>query len=152
MSINYDIADLISNMIELETCGAEFYSSLAEKYSNPIIKQLFARLAEQENGHRILYERLLEKTAPETGEIDDEYQYYLREIIDRKFDLDVRHALTCVNPQEVLDMAVRLENDSIKFVNAFGVLTGTAYRELVEQIKNQEQGHLAMLLEIKSKI
>jgi rubrerythrin len=152
MSINYGVADLINNMIELETCGAEFYSSLAEKHSSPVIKQLFAKLAEQENGHRILYEQLLKDTEPEIGEIDDEYQDYLREIINQKFDLDIRHAHTCASQQEVLDMAVKLENDSIKFVNAFGILTGTAYRDLVEQIKQQEQGHLEMLMEIKNKI
>ena len=152
MSINYDIGDLINNMIELEKCGTEFYSSQAEKHSNPIIKQLFSKLAEQENGHRIIYEHLLEKADPEVGEIDDEYQDYLREIIDRKFDLDILHADACANPQCVLDMAIKLERDSIKFVNAFGILTGTAYQDMVEQIKQQEQSHLAMLLEIKDKI
>jgi len=149
MSINYGVADLISNMIELEKCGGEFYSALAAKHSNPLIKQLFAKLAEQENKHRVIYERLLKKEEPELGEIDDESQDYLREIINQKFDLDIQHALTNSSPQEVLDMAVKLENDSIKFINAFGVLTRTAYRDLVEQIKKQEQGHLEMLLDMK---
>ncbi len=152
MSINYDIADLINNMVELEKCGAEFYSSLMAKHHNPIIQQLFAKLSEQENKHRILYEQLLEKITPETGEIDDEYQNYLREIIDRKFDLNVLNVSTCTSPHEVLDMAIRLENESIKFVSAFGILTGTVYRDLVEQIKQQEQDHLKIIMEIKNKI
>ena len=152
MSINYGVVDLISNMIELEKCGAEFYSALAAKHSNPLINQLFARLAEQENIHRSIYERLLEKSEPELDGIDDEYQDYLREIINQKFDLDIQHALTCASPQEVLDMAVKLEKDSVKFINAFGMLTRTAYRDLVEQITKQEQSHLEMLLDMKNKI
>lgn len=152
MSIKYDIADLINNMIELEICGAKFYTVQARRKSNPLLAQLFEKLAEQEQRHRVVYERLRDKIDFDTEVVDDDYHGYLKEIIDEKFDLDPHHAATCEDPAEILDMAMKLEKDSIRFVEAFGKITGAIYRETVEQIKTQEQNHLEMLLEMKTKI
>ncbi|MFA7231002.1 MAG: ferritin family protein [Victivallaceae bacterium] len=152
MSINYTIVDLINNMIELEICGAEFYSTLAADNTNPLLSQLFGKLAEQEDKHRLLYEHLLKNKHLDNEDIGIEYRDYLREIINEKFDLNIQHVKTCSNPMEVLDLAMKLENDSIKFVTAFGIMTGTTYQDIVDQIKVQELNHLKMLVETKNKI
>jgi rubrerythrin len=137
-------------MIELEICGAEFYSTLAADNANPLLSQLFSKLAEQENKHRMLYEHLLGREHLDNEEIGLEYHDYLREIINEKFDLDIQRVKTCSNPLEILDMAIKLENDSIKFVNTFGIITGPAYKDIVDQIKVQELNHLKMLVETKN--
>jgi len=152
MSIKYDITDLINNMIELEICGNKFYTAQARQNENPLLTQLFKVLAEQEERHQEVYERLLEKIGCEVEIVDEDYQGYLKEIIDGKFSLDPRHAAVCKGPNEVLEMAMKLENDSIRFVEAFGKLTGLSYQQIVEQIGQQERNHLNMLIKMKTQI
>ena len=65
MSIRYDLADLVNNMIELEIAGADFYGAQARRQRNPLLAQLFAQLAEQEKRHRTVYEGLRGRLAGE---------------------------------------------------------------------------------------
>ena len=152
MSIKYDIADLINNMIELEICGNKFYSYQARHSDNPLLVQLFEMLAEQEERHRVVYERLREEIDHKVEVIDEDYHGYLKEIIAGKFEVDPRAAGNCSDPVEVLEMGMRLEDDSIRFVDAFGKIVGPIYRETVEQIKQQEQKHLNMLVKMKTQL
>lgn len=152
MSIKYDIADLINNMIELEICGNKFYAYQARQSDNPLLVQLFEMLAAQEERHREVYEHLRDKIGHEVEVIDEDYHGYLKEIIDGKFNLDPHATESCSDPMEVLEMGMRLENDSIRFVDAFGKIVGQTYWETVEQIKQQEQNHLRMLVKMKTQL
>lgn len=151
MSIHYNLTDLLNNMIELEITGAAFYESQARKHSHPLLVPLFQRLAEQEQQHRIVYERLRDELAGETA-VDEEYRDYLREIIDEKFNFSPEQAARCATPAELLQLGMQLEKDSIRFVETFGKLTGARHRDTVEQIRKQEQNHLQWLLDLNSKI
>lgn len=151
MSICYDLIDLVNNMIELEIAGAAFYEAQARRQRHPLLAPLFTQLAEQEQRHRVVYERLRDKLAGE-AEVDSEYRDYLREIIDEKFRFDPVQAAGCTAPIDVLELGMQLERDSIRFIDAFGKLTGTRHRDIVEQIRQQEQNHLQWLLDMKAKI
>lgn len=151
MGIRYDLADLINNMIELEITGASFYQERARLMDNPPVARLLLQLAEQERLHQTIYEHLRGQLAAEPMD-DEEYRDYLREVIDESFNLDPEQGACCFDTRAVLEFGIRLEKDSIRFVEAFGKLTGARHREVVEQIKKQEQNHLRQLLEMRESI
>ena len=151
MSIRYDLADLVNNMIELEIAGADFYGAQARRQRNPLLAQLFAQLAEQEKRHRTVYEGLRSRLAGEE-EADEEYRGYLREIIDERFRFDPEQAARCAEPAEVLELGMNLERDSIRFIDAFGKLTDARHRDTVDQIRQQERNHLQWLQAMKAQI
>lgn len=151
MSITYDVIDLINNMIELEINGATFYDGQARRQKHPLLAALFKQLAEQEQKHRIVYEHWRDQLV-DVPPVDEEYRGYLQEIINEKFHFDVAQAATCTQPEEVIDLGIQLENDSIRFIDAFGRITGPLHRETVEQIRQQEQQHLNGLNRMKATI
>ena len=151
MSIRYDLSDLVNSMIELEIASAEFYGAQARSQRNPLLAQLFIKLAGQEKRHRSVYERLRDQLGGEP-EIDEEYHAYLRELIDGRFQLTPNQAAHCAAPLDVLELGMRLEKDSLRFVDEFGKLTGPLYRDAIDKIRKQEQDHLQWLLDMKAKI
>ena len=149
MSITYDLADLIHNMIELEITGADFYSAQARKQKNPLLATLFAQLAEQAQKHRTVYEHWRDQLAGEPT-VDEEYRAYLQEIISGKFRLDQEQAAQCTRAVEVIDLGLQLEQDSIRFIDAFGKITGARHQDMVDKIRQQEQQHLTSLTRMKA--
>lgn len=149
MSITYDLSDLLSNMIELEITGAAFYGEQARRSGNPLLATLFGQLAEQEQKHRAVYEHWRAQLADEPP-VDPEYRDYLREIISGKFHLDAAAAARCIRPVEVIDFGLGLENDSIRFIDAYGKITGSRHQEMVEKIRQQEQQHVLSLTKMKA--
>ncbi|MDQ0288848.1 ferritin-like domain-containing protein [Oligosphaera ethanolica] len=149
MSINYDLNDLVNNMIELEITGAAFYSGQAGSRQQPLLVALFQDLAEQEKKHQAVYEQLRDNIAGEAP-LDDDSSAYLRDIIERKFHLDPSAAAQCETAAAVIDLAMRLEQDSILFVETFGKMTGERHAAMVGRIKGQEEQHLRRLTELKA--
>lgn len=153
MSIKYDAGDLICNMIELEKCGYEFYSKYAEQSENFTIKELFFHLAEEEKIHQSIYEQIRKEThvGPEAEE-DDSYEDYLKHIIDENFDFNKKLDPKSTDTKCVLDMAIRLEMQSLSFITEYSALIGSAKVELLEKIKNEERNHLKMIQEVKAQL
>lgn len=148
MGIKYDLTDLINNMIELETVGAQFYARQARLATHPLVGPLFARVAAQEQRHRVVYTGFLKEFGGEV-EVDDEYRDFLRGIIGRKFTFDHERAARCNDPVAAIDMGIELEKDSIHFIDAFGRLAADRHLDVVSQIRAEEESHLTQLLDLR---
>ena len=151
MSINYDIGDLINNLIDLEKSGEEFYTTLAARTDDLAVKHLFSMLADQEKTHQKIYEGLLVKADVEI-EIDEEYHAYLQVILEEQFGLDPDLVAACDSVEDALELAIKLEKDSLLFLSEFGTLIGAQGAEMVEEMKRQERNHLKLITEMKQKL
>lgn len=148
MSVNYDVADLINNLIDLEKNGCDFYNTLAEKTDKIECKLMFKLLAEEEKKHQDIYTALLQ-TVNIDVEIDSEYHEYLQVIVNEQFKLDSSQLESCKDTHEALDIAINLEKDSLLFLSEFGNLVGPESQHLVDQMKKEERKHLKMIIEMK---
>jgi rubrerythrin len=144
MSIRYSAADLISTMVELETHGEAFYTAAARNTNNLAARDLFTRLAGEEDIHRAFYESLRERQH-EDVQLDDDYAAFLQDAIDSRFTLDPDAAAACPTLADALDIAVALEKDALLFLNEFGPLMGESHQADLEAMKMQERGHLSMV-------
>ena len=148
MSINYDVADLISSLIDLEKNGCDFYTLLAEKSDKLECQLLFKSLAEQEKVHEEIYTELLKSVNTEV-EIDSDYHDYLQVIVNEQFSLDSSAVEECHNISEALDLAIKLEKDSLLFLSEFGNLVGSDNLHFVNKMKKEERTHLKLLADMK---
>ena len=149
MSINFDINDLISNLITLEKDGGQFYRALAEKTDKIDCKLLFKMLAEEEEKHQAIYEGLL-KENQQIVSIDKEYGEYLELIIKSHFNLDSDKVDACHNLNEALELAISLEKESLVFLAEFSKLVGTKDEATISMMRAEERKHLKLLLEMKA--
>ncbi|MCK5834518.1 MAG: ferritin family protein [Lentisphaeria bacterium] len=151
MSINYDVADLINSLIDLEKNGCDFYTLLAEKSDQLECQLLFKLLAEQEKKHEEIYTSLLKEVNTEI-EIDSDYHDYLQVIVDQQFSFDPAVIDNCKDISDALDLAIKLEKDSLLFLSEFGNLIGSENSHFVDKMKKEERAHLKMLAEMKLKL
>lgn len=150
MSIKYDSRDLICNMIELEKVGCEFYSVQAEQSESFTVKKLFAQLAEEEKRHWSIYEQLKKQIHEDPeADSDDSYDDYLKHIIDENFDFTNVDKET-ENTKNVLDIAIKLEKQSLAFIDNLASSVKSIKSDVLDKIKNEELGHLKLLQEIKT--
>ena len=148
MSIRYSAADLISTMVELESNGEAFYTAAAKNTNNLAARDLFTRLAGEEERHRIFYENLRERQH-EDVQLDDDYAAFLQDAIDSRFTLDPAEAAACSSLADALDIAVSLEKDALLMLNEFGALLDESHQAELEEMKQQERGHLSMVLKFR---
>jgi len=151
MSISYDIADLINNLIDLEKSGNDFYTTLAERSDDLSLQQLYHNLAEEEKKHQAIYQEILKESDIEI-DIDEDYHSYLQVIIQEQFGLDPDKISECKTTDDALNLAIQLEKDSLLFLSEFGSLISSNNIELVDKMKKEERKHLQLLITIRQKL
>jgi rubrerythrin len=151
MAVTYNVGDLINNLIQLEACGNAYYSRLAEFTEKPLLNDLFQKLAGQELQHKKFYQKLLAETNIEV-EIEEDYHAYLQTIIDEKFDLKLDQDKAEVNLNQAIDNAMKLEKDTLRFLDEFEKLIGKLHQDVIQNMKAQENEHLRLLQEYKQEL
>ncbi len=141
MSLNYGVKDIIKAMVELEECGMEFYAGMAATSSDGDLKRMLEGLADQEKKHKKIYLDLLEEYTADV-EITQEQREYIRELIGSNFELRKKAKQSIDNMSEALLVAKKLEEDSIRFIDSFGQISGHKNKDFLEEIRREEEGHL----------
>ena len=153
MSFN---ADEIFEMAEqIERNGAKFYRTAAEKFAP--VRELLLEFAAMEDDHEKTFAAMrAELSQPEQAPVvfdpDSEAQMYLRVMADSHvFDVKadpVEQLADKGTPEDVLQMAIGLEKDSIVFYTGLKeCVSRKAGKDKVEAIIKEELGHIATLNE-----
>lgn len=149
-------ADEIFEMAEqIERNGAKFYRAAAEKF--PAVREVLLDLAAMEDDHEKTFTAMRAELsdaeqAPVVFDPDSEAQMYLRMMADgHVFDVKadpVEQLADKETPEDVLQMAIGLEKDSIVFYTGLKeCVSRKAGRDKVEAIIKEELGHIATLNE-----
>lgn len=149
-------ADEIFEMAEqIERNGAKFYRAATEKF--PAAREVLLDLAAMEDDHEKTFTAMrAELSQPEQAPVifdpDSEAQMYLRIMADgHVFNVKadpVEQLAEKETPEDVLEMAIGLEKDSIVFYTGLKeCVSRKAGRDKVEAIIKEELGHIATLNE-----
>lgn len=113
----YVLEDLLNTLMELEIKGFNFYEEYKNNSEDEGVKQLFGELASAEKNHYKYYKELKEKfiNTRETP-VDEEYKVYVDTLIKNSFFI-MGSNFNVKNEKEALDLAERLEKDTIIFMN-----------------------------------
>ena len=147
-------ADEVFEMAEqIERNGAKFYRAAAKKF--PQVGELFLDLAEMEVKHEKTFADMRKELSgteaePLVFDPNSEAQMYLQvmaddNVFDPKADL-VEQLAGKDTPEDVLNMAIGLERDSVSFyVGLKEAVPRRAGKDKVEDIIKEEIGHIAIL-------
>lgn len=152
----YNINDAIEAAVRIERGGVDLYLKLYEGSSVHAARDVFNFLAAEEEKHIGVFRKLLETSADYAPryKYPGEYEQYLEGIASRMSGAVEKSALALAagSVEDAIKIAVELENMSIDFYSEVKKQFDGASAEIIQQIINEEKGHLAKLEAIKNDI
>ena len=157
MSYLLDVKEILEFAVYIEQRGYEFYVGAMKKFSEARITELFQYLADEEFKHEEFFKKLLEQSGGvRGGSRDPEYQAYLREfckahaLADR--EATAARLAKASGLEEVLDMAMGFEKDSIIFFSELKEIYEKGHSAAVDKIVSEEMGHLRKIFQLKREL
>ncbi len=149
----YNINDVVEAAVRIERSGMELYLKLYENSSISAARDVFNFLAAEEEKHIGVFRKLLESIADYSPRFKypGEYEQYLEGIAYRMTETLKKGAaaVDVKNPEEAILIAIELEKMSIDFYTDVQKQFSGAEIEIVQQIINEEKGHLSKLEAVK---
>jgi rubrerythrin len=157
MSYLLDVKEILEFAIYIEQRGYEFYVGAIKNFGEPRITELFQYLADEEFKHEEFFKKLLEQSGGIKAESPDpEYEAYMREfckahsLADRK--ATAARLAKASGLEEVLDMAMDFEKDSIIFFSELKEIYTKGNSAAVDKIIHEEMGHLRKIFKMKREL
>ena len=153
-----NIHDVVNFAIRIEENGERFYREAAEIITNQPVKKLFERLAQEETGHRKIFEKLLsglgDYQPPETYE--GEYFAYLKDFIDGKAVFNdhpkIGQLARASSIAGTLDFAIQREMDSILYYQEIEKFVDSGHADTIDLIIDEERMHFAFLSKLRREV
>ena len=159
MNAQFNSLEILKMAISVEEDGEQFYEKCVEANSEPEVKRIFRKLAEQEREHRAYFKELLKEFDEADTSISRDYLYedltgdYLKSIVDEQvFPADEEVSDEIADDlADALDVGIKAEKNSILL-----------YQELIKSEENEqnikalkklieeEKEHLVKLKDLKS--
>jgi len=132
----------------MEEMGGDFYEAFAVATEEPKVRQLCQRLAAVELNHRNVFQQMRSELARRgrTILVPADYLATMRQRARKAIVPDpdtIRQMLSKGDTRSLLDMAVQMEQDSIRFYSSF--IDSVPDRGILEAIIREEQEHLRLL-------
>jgi len=155
MWTRFNADEVLAMAEQIERNGAAFYRRAAEVVADAAVRVRLSELAEWESGHEQLFASMRAGLTPAenaglTFDPDGDAALYLRVMADRHV-FNVSKDSTALlsgqeTPQQVLEIAMAFERDSILFFQAMeGVVPPSVGRDRIRALINEEVGHVAFL-------
>jgi rubrerythrin len=153
MSMPFNADEVFEMAEQIERNGSKFYRAAAEKF--PAVRDILLSLAAMEDEHEKTFANMrAELSGTEAEELlfdpDGQAQMYLSVMADgHVFDVKadpVEQLATKNTPEDVLNMAIGIERDSIDFyVGLKEAVSHRAGKDKVEDIIKEEMRHIVIL-------
>lgn len=143
----YVFEDLVNTLIELEKKGFDFYENYKNRTEDGDLKSLFGELATAEKKHEAFYKSLKERLMnTQVDIVGDEYKEYIDAMIKNSFFI-AKSEINVGSIKEAIDVAERLEKDTIIFMNELSGLIDDKIG--FKMILEEEKKHLYRIYQYK---
>ncbi len=150
---SYQGSDIFQFAIRMEENGEKFYNYAASIAKDPKVYGIFTRLASEEIKHRKLFADMFSKidTIMPKESYPGEYMTYLQNSIDGKvFSTTATKELAEIKDVvAALDFAIGRELDSVLYYSEMKKYVTASAQDLLEQVIEEERGHVVILTNIK---
>jgi len=152
MGFLFEVKEVLDFAVYIEQNGYEFYAEASKKFSDPKIVDLFKYLAQEETKHEKLFKDMAKSA--DTFEAEESYQgefsAYMKEFC-ASHSLANRATIksrleTLKTFEEVLDMALSFEKDSVVFFSELKDMTSFDRAKAIEKVIKEELTHIRKLL------
>ena len=141
--------------MEIEKNGEVFYNNIAASSADPELKDLFERLAIQEQGHHKVFQKMLGSVKPAIGKPAveyDQYEIYLKVALENALFAGPDKALSLAKEAKDRETALRtamgFEKDTLLFFYDLRDLVSEADQEALTQIIIEEKKHIRLLMDM----
>ena len=160
MGMLFSGSELVNIAIGIERNGIAYYESLAKSTTDTLLKDTYSHLANMERKHMETFQKMLDsvgKYQPTyAGETEEEYELYLRALIDSVVFPDDKAAKEMANKAsseaEALHIGIIAEKDSILFYSEMRNLVRELDCHIIDAIVGEEKAHLRQLSQLKAKL
>ena len=154
----FDVRELISMAVKDEETGIAFYKGLAKVAKTQDVKDTCMEIAQQEEGHAARFLKMLEEIGhyQPREEYAGQYDEYVRALLNNKAfpepEKAAEKARSVRSDVEGVLIAMSLERDALLFYQELKTLIKPEYMEYVEEIIDEERGHLIDLARLKNRL
>lgn len=151
-------SEIVEMGTEIEKNGRDFYNDAARKAGNPFVSEVFKFLADEEEKHIAVFEKLLNsiESYQPTELYPGEYFAYMSalasEYVFTQKDKAGVVSETVKSDREAVDVGIAAEKDSIIFYEGMKKIVPKKDLGVVNELIAQEQSHLRQFVELKSRI
>lgn len=148
-------SEIVEIGVQIEKNGKDFYNTVAAQSKDEKARQIFVYLAEQEDKHIEVFQKILSdvKQYDPAESYPGEYSAYMNalasEHIFSKKDQGVRVAKNTSGDKQAVELGMSFEKDSIIFYEGMKKAVPSSEHKLIEELIKQEQAHLTQLTEFK---
>jgi rubrerythrin len=145
MADQITVQSVVAMAIDLEKTGRAFYQALASACDDREISTLWLRLASEEAKHCASFARIAAGLPKPVARPSEEENERLHQIVKNAVlpkPAIVSHVALHGKLEEVLAMAIRMEQDSVSFYEGIARVIAPAHKAAVEQIIREEKQHL----------
>lgn len=154
----FNVRELIAMAVKDEETGIAFYRGLAENTDSEKVKQACEEICEQEKMHMSRFQSMQD----ELGDIDPaeeypgQYENYVNNLLETRAFPEPKDAeedaRSCESDEEALDTAMRLEKDTLLFLQEMRKFIPETHTDYVDEVVQEERDHLSDLTELKKEI
>jgi rubrerythrin len=148
-------SEIIELGIQIEKNGKDFYDTLAGQSKNQKAIQIFKYLSNQEDLHISVFKKMLdsvqgyEPAESYTGEYAAYMSALASEHIFTQAGKGIEIARRVVSDKEAVELGLGFEKDSIIFYEGMKKMVPEYDQKIIQELIQQEQGHLTQLSEFK---
>lgn len=151
-------SEIIEIGVQIEKNGRDFYDTLSRQTKNSKAKEMFVYLKGEEEKHVLVFQGLLDKVEkyepPES--YPGEYFAYMNSLASNyvftQKDVGESLAKKITSDSQAIDTGISHEKDSVVFYEGMKQVVPEHDHKIIEEIIEQEEGHLKILLELKGKV
>jgi len=153
MTEKYAGSELLQMAIQLEKEGREFYLTAAKAVHEPVVKDIFQYLADEEHKHEEIFRSMLDKGEDFglTWPYDDyEMLLYFHSLTDTRVfprASDVEELKKEIdNPASALHIALSFEKEAILFFSEIKAFVQPGQHHVIDGIIGEERKHIQKIL------
>lgn len=154
----FNVIEMLEMAKEIETKGYRLYSTHAKETDDPKLRELFNKLASDEQDHYDTFDKL-EKEYKDKEHKDYNYlekvevNDYLQSLVQFEvFPPGAKEELKGLSTEEVLDKAIQSEKDSILLYRELIPYNEENTREVLEKLIEEEKEHYVSLINYKKEV
>jgi len=151
----FSIREIFDLAIQIEKNGEKFYRDALKKISNPSLRSLLEWLADEEVKHQSWFSERKETVGTKVDDVELEEMggTILQSILgDQSFSLKEADLSKIDNVEELLQLAIEFEKDSILFYEMIGSFIEDAETsEKLNEIIEEENRHIELLEDFEDK-
>ena len=149
--------EVLTFAVEIEKNGKAFYNKVAQQVEDDTAKEIFLKLATEEEKHITDFEELMagvsDYFSPESYE--GEYLAYIKTLVDNHVfiqNADIDKLMEKVtDAKSAIDLALGFEKDSVLFFNELRNLITVHEQKTIDKLIAEERKHIQTLIQLKKK-